>query len=382
MKQQVVRNILQQPSYSFSTREVRAAVTRTGGHLGPVTFLLGGRAIQPFSVAPWWKEKPTRGIPPLLQVLRGDFFCLPFGGNSTAFRGERHPVHGETANGRWQWAGYSRTREAVTLQLRFKTRIRQGSVEKRITLVPGQTMVYQEHVITGMGGPMNMGHHAMLKFPDRPGSGRLSTSARIHCQVFIEPVENPELRGYSILKPAAVFEDLAAVPMITGEMADLSRYPARRGFEDIVILVADPKLPVAWTAVAFPEEGYVWFSLRDPRVLASTLLWMSNGGRHYAPWNGRHINVMGVEDITGFFHCGLAESAAPNALSRLGVKTHHVLNLQQTLAVRYIMGVAAIPKRFERVKDIVLEKNVARIMSDAGLEVKTAVNADFLLSGG
>lgn len=378
MKTPTFKPVLGQDSYTISTREVRAAVTRTGGHLGPVTFLLGGRRIQPFSIAPWWKEKTAPGNPPLIRVLRGDFFCLPFGGNSTAFHGEKHPVHGETANRRWRLTGLSRSREAVTLRLTLKTRIRPGSVEKRITLVPGHTAVYQEHLITGMSGPMNMGHHAMLKFPDRMGAGRLSTSARAHCQVFVEPVERPESRGYSVLKPGAEFEDLAAVPTITGEMADLSRYPARRGFEDIAILVADPSLAVAWTAVAFPEEGYVWFSVRNPRVLASTLLWMSNGGRHYPPWNSRHINVMGVEDITGFFHCGLAESAAPNVLTRRGIKTHHMLTPGEPFAVRYIMGLASIPRSFDRVRDIVLEANTATLVSDTGLQVKTPLDTGFL----
>ena len=27
-------------------------------------------------------------------------------------------------------------------------------------------------------------------------------------------------------------------------------------------------MPLAWSAVALPDEGYAWFSLRDPRVLA------------------------------------------------------------------------------------------------------------------
>ena len=378
MKPPNVKTIFGQPSFPIATKEVSAAITVTGGHLGPVTFRIGKRAIQPFSVAPWWNEKLASGTPALLRVLRGDFFCLPFGGNGTAFRGERHPPHGETANARWKLAGSVRSRDEVSVRLVMQTKVRSGRVEKRITLVPGQTVIYQEHVITGMRGPVSLGHHAMLKFPDCPGSGRISTSARVHCQVLVEPAELPENRGYSILKPSAIFDDLAAVPTITGEKADLSRYPARRGFEDIAILVADPKLKLAWSAVAFPEEGYVWFSLRDPRVLASTLLWMSNGGRHYPPWNGRHVNVMGVEDITGFFHYGLAESAAPNALSKRGVKTHLVLDPRQPLSVKYIMGVAAIPKKFERVRDIILDGGSATLVGEKGIEVKTPVNTTFL----
>jgi hypothetical protein len=41
----------------------------------------------------------------------------------------------------------------------------------------------------------------------------------------------------------------------------------------------------AWTAVIFPEQRYVWFALKNPRLLRS------NGGRHYAPWHGRHVSV-------------------------------------------------------------------------------------------
>ena len=253
-----------------------------------------------------------------------------------------------------------------------------GHVEKRITLLPGQTVVYQKHIIAGVNAPTSLGHHSILKFPDKNGAGRLSTSKRLLGQVFVEPTENPAERGYSILKPGAVFDDLAAVPTVGGETADLSRYPARRGFEDIAILAADSNLPVAWSAVAFPEDGYVWFSLRDPKVLASTLLWMSNGGRHYPPWNGRHVNVMGVEDITGCFHYGAAQSAKDNVLTRQGIMTSVKPTAKHPLHVNYISGLAAIPKTFDRVKEILVETGRITLVSDRGSSVSTPVNAEFL----
>ena len=36
--------------------------------------------------------------------------------------------------------------------------------------------------------------------------------------------------------------------------------------------------------------------LKNPAQLPVTMLWFSNGGRSYAPWNGRHRDVLGVED--------------------------------------------------------------------------------------
>jgi len=373
-----VKKIFGQQSFVIRNKNVEAAITELGGHLGPVTFLLGKRKVSPFSVAPWWNEKLAAGTPALLRALRGDFFCLPFGGNGKAWRGENHPPHGETANAKWKFAALRRDEDETCLELSLKTKVRPGNVVKRIRLVSGHSVVYQEHVVSGMSGPMSLGHHAMLKFPDREGAGRLSTSKLALGQVFVEPVELPAQRGYSVLKPGAVFDDLARVPDITGGMADLTAYPARRGFEDIVMLVADPSLKVAWNAVAFPEEGYVWFALRDPRVLASTVLWISNGGRHYPPWNGRHVNVMGVEDVTSWFHYGLAQSAETNPLTTLGYATHRVLSAEKPLVVRYVMGVAPIGKRFERVADILLGKDSITLEGEAGDAVKVPLDVNFL----
>src|SRR5690606_20883803 len=161
--------------------------------------------------------------------------------------------------------------------------VRPGRVTKEVELVDGHAALYQRHTIAVMTGPMSFGHHAMLRFPDREGSGLVATSPFVWGQTSPVPVEDPAQRGYSLLVPGARFASLDAVPTVTGETADLSRYPARRGFEDLVLLASDPALPLAWTAVTLPEEGYVWFTLKDPRVLRQTVLWISNGGRHYPP---------------------------------------------------------------------------------------------------
>jgi hypothetical protein len=87
---------------------------------------------------------------------------------------------------------------------------------------------------------------------------------------------------------------------------------------------------------------------------------------------------MGVEDLTAFFHYGLGPSAAPNSLSAQGLKTHHVLDAKQPFTVRYIMGVAGIPKNFDRVRTIVAGKDTVRLVSDSGKEVEMPVNVGFL----
>jgi hypothetical protein len=368
-----------QSSWSFRSSHVHANLTKLGGHLGPVAFRLAHRLVTPFSVAPWAEEKLAPDTPALLRALRGDFFCAPFGGNGTPWRGERHPPHGETANSIWQLKSFERAADRLTLQAKLNLGVRAGTVDKFLTLVEGQSVIYQRHVVAARGA-MPLGHHAMLKFPDTPGSGVISTSRFVAAQVFPGAFETPENRGYQALEPGASFRSLERVPLLAGGTVDLTPYPARRGYDDLVMLTADPKLAFAWNAVTFPSERYVWFALRDPRVLRHTLLWISNGGRHYPPWNGRHTAVMGIEDTTSYFHLGLAESAKPNPLSQRGIPTVLMFNPKKPTAINYIIGVAEIPRGFDRVAEIKRTADGIELVAANGKSAGCAVEVNFLES--
>ncbi|HNQ87087.1 MAG TPA: hypothetical protein PKM73_00480 [Verrucomicrobiota bacterium] len=380
-----LRTVLGQPSWRLASKEVEVFVTQTGGHTGPVTFDRSGRCLQPLAVAPWAEEECDPGTPAILKVLRGDFFCLPFGGNETVADGERHPVHGETANSVWTLESLEAGQGTARLHASLKTKVRRGQVDKHLLLVDGHDAVYSRHVISGMRGAMCFGHHAMVRFPDRPGSGVVSTSPFVYGQVFPEPTERPERRGYSMLKPGAEFTTLEEVPTLFGASTDLSRYPARRGYEDIVMIVSDPDVPFAWTAVTFPRERYAWFALKDPRVLRSTVFWLSNGGRHYPPWNGRHVNVLGLEEVTSNFHYGLAESVRINPLSRRGYATSHLLGPESPTTIPYIQAVASLPAGFDRVAGIEVRTDSTEgvvLRSASGKAVPVPLRLGFLRGEG
>jgi hypothetical protein len=377
--------ILGQPSWRIATRQVEAFVTRAGGHVGPITFKLNGRKISPYSIAPWATEKAMQRdpkTPPIIKVLRGDFFCMPFGGNVSPFGRERHPVHGEVANLNWKLESLDKD-DGQALRLSLNTKVRPARVEKTISLRRGHHAIYSRHVISGAIGPMTIGHHAMLKFPDAPGSGVISTSRFTYGQVFPEPVERPENLGYSFLKPGAEFDSLSRVETMTGGSTDLSRYPARRGYEDLVMVASDTNVPFAWTAVAFAKQRYVWFALKDPRVLRSTIFWISNGGRHYSPWSSRHVNVMGLEEVTSNFHYGLAESVADNPWRRRGIATHIEFDPDRPTVVNYIMAIAEIPERFDCVASIepAGNNNAVEIRSSNGEIIHASIDLRFLTGG-
>jgi hypothetical protein len=90
---------------------------------------------------------------------------------------------------------------------------------------------------------------------------------------------------------------------------------------------------------------------------------------------------MGIEDTMSYFHYGLAESAKPNPLSRRGIPTTLTLNPKKPLSVRYLFGVAAIPRAFDRVQTITAIGGGIELVAANGKRTCAAVQLDFLRSG-
>ncbi len=347
-------------------------VTRAGGQLSDVRFRLGRQIVEPFSTAPWCGKPEARKFIPLLRELRGDFFCAPFGAGPS-WRGEAHPPHGESANATWKVDSSKNGRLVATLQ----TRVRPGRITKVIEARERETNLYQAHILEGFRGGMCLGHHAMLDFT-RNGPGVISTSKLRLAQVLPAPFEDAAKGGYSSLMEGAWFRQLDNVPMADRRETDLTRFPAREGFEDLVMLHHKDGEDFAWAAVVFPEKKFVWFSLKNPAHLASTVLWHSNGGRHYAPWNGRHRGVLGVEDVTAYFHLGLAASLAPNPWRKKGVPTSVTLSRSRPTRIPYIMGIAPLPAGFDSVRSIRRTPSGIRLQSAGGAKIDHVVDTAFI----
>lgn len=343
---------------------VRLVVTMVGGHM-TADFRLGARTVSPYALAPWQPDEAGADLPVLLSHLRGDFFCLPFGPQ------DEGPPHGEPANGEWQFGAGG----ASGIQLRMETGDSKAVVEKKISLREGNRVLYIEHVVTGLEGEWSYGSHPILDFSGVP-DGRVSVSpfrwASVNPGVFSDPVN----REYQALRPGAKFSDLREVPLIAGGTTDLTRYPARQGFEDLVMMVSDAnEAPFAWTACVM--DGYVWFSLKDPKDFPATLFWMSNGGRHAGPWNGNHQKRLGLEEVCSYFAENVTESRK-DILGEEGIST--VRKFDGTLvSLRLIQGVVGVPEGFDLVKEIVPDGDGrVEVVSESGVAVTAQVDWSFL----
>ena len=380
------RSVHSQPSAILATKDVEVAVTTRGGHMAPVTFFRSSdRPVQPYSVSPWQDEAPLPMPAPVLVTLRGDFFCMPFGGNSAEVAGEKHPPHGEIVGELWEVVGTKQAGDVSTLTMEIDTKVRKGRVIKELSLVDGQNAVYSRHTIEGFAGRAPLGHHATLAMPEKEGAVRIATSPIRFGMTCPGVFSDPKQREYQALLPGAKWTDLAKVPVAWkgAADADLTRLPGRYGYADLVQLVNESSEKTggpAWTTATFSADGYLWFALKDPAVLTTTVFWMENHGRHGHPWNGRN-NCLGIEDATAFFADGLAASVSDNLLSKEGIATAVTLTADKPTTVNYIQGVVRIPEGFENVKTLEFAPGEVTFVSTTGQRVTAPVRHEFLATG-
>lgn len=365
-----MQSIHGEPSLQLATPELDLAVTARGGQLAPVVFHLPGRDVAPYSLAPWLPaEFPD--IPPLLSVLRGDFFCLPFAGQADG------PPHGDPANAIWSPV----TADARSLTLAIQATDSGALIEKTLAVRPGHHAIYAEHRVSNLDGDYNYGTHPIIDLSGlADGGGRVTTSPFHWASVFPGPFADPAQGETQSLLEGAEFTDLREAPLAAGGTTDLTRYPARPGHEDLVMMAnapATPAQPFAWSAVVL--DGWVWFALKNPADFPATLFWISNCGRSAPPWNGRHRGRLGIEEVCSYFCNGL-ELSRGNPLAARGIPTTRRFTNDKTVALRVIHAVALVPDDFGAVTQITPSgENSVAILGDSGRLLGVPIDWNYVL---
>ena len=284
--------------------------------------------------APWHGDPAAvpPGTPPHLARLAGDFFCAPFGAEGAR---DGAPLHGWAANGFWSPDGTSRQGAATIARFTLDHTVMGARLVKELRLVDSHPFLYQRHVFSGGRGTIAVANHAMLRLPE---GGRISLSPKRWFETSPMPQESDPARGRSILSYPARSLDPRRFPRADGGTADLLRYPLDERHEDFVIGVEGPDAGLGWTAVVRAGEGGLYLSLRNARRLPLTMFWFSNRGRDYAPWNGRHADVLGVEEGVNRVLLGWSDKQSPNPLEAEGVPLGLTLDEAGSADVRHVVG--------------------------------------------
>lgn len=355
----------QNATISIETATGRVSVDTAIGNLRDLAFVCGKRALAPLHKA-HWVDQPALlqdvAVPPVERALSGDFFCAPFGAGD----GGDVAAHGWPANSPWDVIGTGPG--SVTLHLRRD--VMGARVTKTLRLAPDAPLLYQVHQITGGTGALSVAHHPMVPF---------RTIARFCCsakRVALTP-DTPLEPGRNALALSVRAGDITKMPGMDGADIDLTDLPIATAHEDFVTLIEAEGAALGWSAVVRKSEDDVVFVLKDPRTLPVTMLWHSNGGRDYAPWNGRHRNVLGIEDGCAAGSDGHAAALSQNRVSAEGVRSCLPLGDDETHRIAHVIGAIPRPADWARVIEIALHDDQLVLQGDDGTRVSLAFQTDF-----
>lgn len=316
--------------HSFRAEGISVTLDLAVGHIAELAITSNGRTLRPLHRAPWIGSPDLPATMPAGQLrLSGDFLCAPFSRSDV----EEAPLHGWTSNSAWEHVGDEKLADGVQATFRLERKVMGAVVEKRLTVRNGHPFLYQEHSFIGGSGAISVAHHPMTEM--RAG-GRLAFSPK---RLAATPETAPEpdpAHGHSALAYPAESNDLTRFPAADGGVLDLTEFRPDIAHEDFVTLIEAVHDGMGWSAVAREAEDDVVLVLKNPAELPVTMLWISNGGRFYAPWNGRR-GVLGVED--GRAAIGHAASLGDNWLKRKGVETAFALG--GTVSFRQVVGAVA-----------------------------------------
>lgn len=321
------RVIWQMNVHRLQAEGISVALDLSVGHIAELAIEAGGRNIRPLHRAPWIdRQDLPEGLPAGVVRLSGDFLCAPFSRSDV----EAAPLHGWPANSAWDLVSDEAISGGRRAAFRLQHKVMGATVEKTLILRDGHPFLYQEHSFTGGSGAISVAHHPMTEM--RAG-GRLAFSPKRLAATPPDATEPDPARGSHLLAYPASSTDPTRFPAASGGEVDLTDFSASRRHEDFVTLVEADHGGMGWTAVARKAEADVVLVLKNPAELPVTMLWISNGGRYYAPWNGR-AGVLGIED--GRTAIGHAASLGDNWLRREGVETAFALGGH--VAFRQIVG--------------------------------------------
>ena len=342
----------------------RIAIDPAIGNIRQLEFDHGDRTISPLHTAPWVDdEDPLEGenTPPVEVNLAGDFFCAPFGADNL----DGSPAHGWTANSRWDLMEQS----PGTLRFQLERTVMGARFTKTLTLSEDAPLLLQTHDIEGGEGGLPVAHHPMIRLS---GRGTLSTSPK---RAAISP-KTPLEPGRHRLASGQRVEDISRFPSADGITVDLQDLPIGDRHEDFLTLIEAEGADIGWTAVVREEEDDIIFILKDPDVLPVTMLWHSNGGRDYAPWNGRHNGVLGIEDGCSAGADGHQGALVPNPISNEGVKT--ALTLGPSIRIAHVIGAIPRPAGWIKIADIIASDNQITLTDSNGETVAMPFDTAFL----
>lgn len=369
-------NHLGRETYCLDTDLTRAKITATGAHV-MADFLLDGKPVNPYFIAPWWNEDCTALMDTCDYPLRGIFFGFPFGISQP--QGDlKRPCHGFVPARDYTPISEEITAEGSKLTLSLDVPEENANVKQTVSVRNGETALYLETTITGAVGRYTVGYHPTLQIPTQLGNAILDQSPYVRCLTAPEHIDKPENGGYCSLLKDYELTDETCVPTVYGQNVNLKRHPFIKGFDDIYMYIFDRSHDFDYAAMSVPSEGYLYYQLKNPAQLANSMIWTSYCGRHYPKWNSRVNGCLEIGAGTNYFFYGQSDTLDNNPLTPQGFPMYHEFD-GSARTYKLISGVVKIPADYQGVASIERkDEQTIVITGKDGSVIETACCVDFL----
>lgn len=329
-------------TWAFEWDRGYGEVAALGGMLGPVTFRLkNDQEFQPFAIAPWADESGSAdGLPGILQRLRGEWPCVPFGmpeppaglpkewqAVDDTDSGFHLDPHGVSSNDEWKLCEHFGT--GVLIEFVYPDTHPVERIVRKVEGREGEAAIDLElEIHMRRDENLPVGLHPVFTLPERSGAVELHLSAK---SATAYPVETES--GVSRLLPEATSSDLTKMPRVGGMPVDITNLPLAGQTEELVqVAVNTGKARLNYRDVGFSVE-LLWNAAQFPFCL----LWISNGGRSASPWNNRHYGL-GIEPVASLFDLGIGPSRSErHPLTSFG---HTTLGLRRSSPFKTVYSIS------------------------------------------
>ena len=353
---------LGQPVYKLENDRIRIMTTVQNACVLPYFLFRDGREICPYWLAPWWNDRLYDDGSTISSTLRGNFFCMER-------KGLQGYEHGRCANSPWELDGVEDKQDRKVMKLRFSDPDG-GWIEKHLEIRNDDTAVYETEILKGFSGEFTYNTHPCLKVPKECFAASLDGNWK-EMQTANGKLLDTEGGTYSRLPALTRITDRKKVTTVYGEEVDLGRHPQPKGTIDLLIADTDATDGLGYAVFANPEEGYLYYQIKDAKVLPNTMFWLFNGGRHFAPWNGTTDGCLGVEEMSGRLF--IFDEDFPDRPDRYMIPFEE----GKDLSVRQVYGVVPLPEGERSIRASRLTDKGILVSFEGGTEAQITVDISF-----
>lgn len=311
-----------------------------GAKIADAALYVGDLMVRPFFQNPW-RDDPCE-MDQLTRHLGGEWPCVPFGAaqppdglgpdwqcaDTTATAWHQH-AHGFGAHSAWTL--HQHDAQTAVAEITYPAGGPIAGLTRRIHLLSQTEIQLDLTIKVRFDAKIPVGLHPVLSLADAaPNTAHLRISGEQTAWTFPLEVEP----GHSYLQPDQRNTTLGSLIGPDGARVDASCLPFPAASEDLVLLSA----PGGRVSLVRPDLGYRVDVRWNDDDLPSCLLWLSNRGRDYAPWNGR-VCALGIEPVAAAFDLGVQHSAAATTpLARHGIRNYVALSAGKTWQTSYAIS--------------------------------------------